>query len=114
VNDLLIVLVKALLGGTLVVAFAVLAETVSPKRFAGLFGAAPAVALSSLTLVLITKNAHDARESAIGMLAGCVGMACYAAATVRLIRDRRVVREPILGLVAWFVPTGAVASLLLL
>jgi hypothetical protein len=34
-------------GGALVVAFALLSETLKPKRFAGLFSAAPAVALAA-------------------------------------------------------------------
>jgi hypothetical protein len=79
----------------------------------GLFSDAPAVAIASLVLVLLTKGAHDARESAIGMLAGCLGMFCYALATVRLLRQGRTLTGSALGFVAWIVPTAAVAALLL-
>ena len=111
--DWLTVVVKALAGGTLVVGFAVLSETLRPKRFAGLFGAAPAVAIAGLVVVLATKGGHEARENCIGMLAGTAGMLTYAAATVRLIRSRRAVLGPALGLIVWAVPTAAIAAFLL-
>jgi len=109
----LTVVIKALAGGSLVIAFAVLSETLEPKRFAGLFGAAPAVAVAGLTVTLATKGAGDARQSAIGMLAGAVGMLLYAACTVRLMRDDRGVAGPVAGLVTWAAPTALIAALLL-
>ena len=78
--------VKGLLGGGLVVAFALLSETLRPKRFAGLFSAAPAVALAGMSVSLLAKGSHDVRESAIAMVAGCIGMAAYALAAVPLLR----------------------------
>jgi uncharacterized membrane protein (GlpM family) len=112
-GDAGIVLLKGLAGGSLVVAFAVLSEVVAPKRFAGLFGAAPAVAIAGLGLVLLSKGAHDARENSIGMIAGCLGMSCYAASTVRLLKHTRARAGTALGMVAWVVPTALIASFLL-
>jgi uncharacterized membrane protein (GlpM family) len=109
----LTVVIKALAGGSLVIALAVLSETLEPKRFAGLFGAAPAVAIAGLTVTLASKGAGDARQSAIGMLAGAVGMLLYAACTVHLIRDDRGVAGPVAGLVTWAAPTALIAALLL-
>jgi hypothetical protein len=54
----LILISKGLAGGGLVVAFAVISECLTPKRFAGLFSAAPAVALAGLTITLLDKGAH--------------------------------------------------------
>src|SRR5437763_12534207 len=42
--------VRFLLGGAVVSAFSVVAEMWEPKTFAGIFGAAPSVALASLAL----------------------------------------------------------------
>jgi uncharacterized membrane protein (GlpM family) len=108
-HEVLILAVKGLAGGCLVVAFALLSECLSPKRFAGLFGAAPAVALAGLAIVLLDKGAHDAHQQAVGMLAGCAGMIAYAGATIALLRRLRASRAAALGLVAWVVPAALVA-----
>jgi len=108
-HEVLVLAVKGLAGGCLVAAFALLSECLSPKRFAGLFGAAPAVALAGLAIVLLDKGAHDAHQQAVGMLAGCAGMIAYAAATIPLLRRLRASRAAALGLVAWVVPAAVVA-----
>ena len=46
-RDVLLLLVRVVAGGVLVVAFAMLADMLKPKMFAGLFGAAPSVATAS-------------------------------------------------------------------
>lgn len=113
-KEALIVLLKGLVGGSLVVAFALLSEALEPKRFAGLFGAAPAIAIPSLAIVLITKGRHDAQASTVGMLAGCLGMLCYALATIGLLRSRL---PPIacsaVGMLAWVASTAGLAAVLL-
>jgi uncharacterized membrane protein (GlpM family) len=108
-HEVLILAVKGLVGGCLVVAFALLSESLAPKRFAGLFGAAPAVALAGLTIVIIDKGAHDAHQQAVGMLAGCAGMIVYAASTVPLLRRMRASRAAGLALVAWVLPAAVIA-----
>ena len=45
-------LFRFLAGGIVVSAFAVLGDVLRPKSFAGLFGAAPSVALATLSLAL--------------------------------------------------------------
>jgi hypothetical protein len=45
-------LIRFLAGGLVVSAFAVLGDVLRPKSFAGLFGAAPSVALATLGLAL--------------------------------------------------------------
>lgn len=109
IHDLLILIVKGLAGGGLVVAFAIVSEVLEPKRFAGLFSAAPAVALTGLTIVLLDKGAHDAHESAVGMIAGSAGMVAYAAAAVVLLRRMRASRAAVAALGAWVVVAAVVA-----
>ena len=45
-------------GGIAVSAFAVLGDTLRPKSFAGLFGAAPSIALATLLITLSQKGAQ--------------------------------------------------------
>src|ERR1700683_1364915 len=47
---------RFLLGGLIVSAFAVVGDVLRPKGFAGLFGAAPSVALATLSLTLLTQG----------------------------------------------------------
>jgi hypothetical protein len=43
---------RFLLGGLIISAFAVVGDILRPRGFAGLFGAAPSVALATLTLTM--------------------------------------------------------------
>ncbi len=108
-HDVLILLVKGLAGGCLVLVFALLSEMLSPKRFAGLFGAAPAVALAGLTIVLLDKGSHDAHQNAVGMIAGAGGMIAYAAVAVTLLRRMRATTAAATALTAWFAVAGGLA-----
>ena len=110
----MILIIKAFAGGALVVAFAVLSEGLSPKRFAGLFSAAPAVALAGLAVLVLDKGAHDAHESAVGMLAGSAGMIAYAAAVVPLLRRTRARRASVAALGAWTLAASLAALPVLL
>jgi hypothetical protein len=101
VHEVLILTIKAVAGGGLVVAFALLSEVLSPKRFAGLFSAAPAVAIAGLTVVLLDKGPHAAHENAVGMIAGSAGMVAYAAAAVPLLRRWRASVAAVVALGAW-------------
>ena len=47
-------LVRFLVGGVVVSAFAMLSDVLRPKSFAGLFGAAPSVALATLGIAVGT------------------------------------------------------------
>ena len=108
-HDVLILAVKGVAGGTLVTAFALLSQGLSPKRFAGLFSAAPAVAIAGLTIALLDKGGHEAHQSAVGMIAGAAGMVAYAAVAVQLLKRLRASRAALVSLGAWFIVTGVVA-----
>jgi uncharacterized membrane protein (GlpM family) len=108
VSDVIAVIAKGLCGGALVVAFALLSEMVKPKRFAGLFGAAPAIAIAGLAITLVTKGAHDAREASTGMLAGCAGMVACAAAAVLALKRMRPLLGALLSVGVWCVVAALV------
>ena len=71
-------LVRALIGGLVVSAFAQLGDLFKPKRFAGLFGAAPSVALASLALTAAHKGHAYAAVEARSMVAGAAAFLAYA------------------------------------
>jgi hypothetical protein len=88
VNDVVVLGVKALNGGLFVTAFAFVAEVLEPKRFAGLFAAAPSVALANLLVVAFAKGRTDAVANSAGMLIGAGAFAAAAIVGVRLCARR--------------------------
>jgi len=79
-NDALTLLVKAVNGGLFVVLFAVIGEVLVPRRFSGVFAAAPSVALANLTVIGFTKGTHVIGVEGAGMAVGAVALvvACLA------------------------------------
>jgi uncharacterized membrane protein (GlpM family) len=92
-------LVRFILGGLVVAAFAVVGDVLRPKRFAGIFGAAPAVALSTLVLVFMDQGAQDAAVMGRSMMAGAAGFLVYSV-VVALAVDH-------LDLPGWLLAGGA-------
>jgi hypothetical protein len=91
VNSVVLIVLRGLAGGALVVLFALLAEVLSPKAFAGLFSAAPSVAFASLALTIGFENVAKARTEATGMVLGGIGMvASCVFATVAIPRLKAV------------------------
>lgn len=84
---------KAVNGAVFVVLFALIAEMLSPKRFAGLLSAAPSVALANLTVIVVAKGHPEAAADTRGMLvgSGALVFACLVGAPfVRRWGARRV------------------------
>jgi hypothetical protein len=72
------ILLRMIIGGTLVSAFALLGDIFKPKRFAGLFGAAPSVALATLALTAETQGKLYAAIEARSMVAGAIAFFVYS------------------------------------
>ncbi len=72
---------RFLIGGTVVSFFAVLGEIFRPKSFAGLFGAAPSIALATLGLTIAHDGKAYAAIEARSMIFGAIAFFCYASAT---------------------------------
>ena len=85
---------RFLIGGTLVSLFALIADVLKPKGFAGLFGAAPAVALATLTLTILSKGKLYAALEARSMIAGAAAFLLYAIACVYFIGMRHAKTAP--------------------
>jgi uncharacterized membrane protein (GlpM family) len=101
---------KGLAGGALVVTFALLSEALRPKRFAGLFAAAPAVAIAGLTVTVVTKGAVEARDASFGMIAGSAGLVAYAMATVVLLKRVRPLVASGVAISVWLAVAVIVAQ----
>ena len=72
------ILVRLFVGGVVVSVFATLGDLLKPKSFAGLFGAAPSVALATLGLTVATEGASYAATEARSMMAGAIAFMAYA------------------------------------
>jgi hypothetical protein len=72
-------LLRFLIGGLVVSLFAILGDIFRPKSFAGLFGAAPSIALATLGLTIHHNGKLYAAVETRSMIAGAVAMAAYAA-----------------------------------
>jgi hypothetical protein len=70
--------VRFLVGGVLVSAFAMLGDILRPKSFAGLFGAAPSVALATLGIAVYRHGADYAAQQSWAMTAGAIALAVYS------------------------------------
>ncbi len=69
---------RFLIGGVIVSFFAVLAEIFRPKSFAGLFGAAPSIALATIGITISSHGKAYAAIEARSMILGAIAFFCYA------------------------------------
>jgi uncharacterized membrane protein (GlpM family) len=92
-------------GGSIVSLFAVLGDVLKPKSFAGLFGAAPSVALGTLGLTIVTDGKLYAAQEARSMLAGALALFFYCSVTTRLIMKYKLhaASASISAIVIWLV-----------
>ncbi len=77
------------IGGVAVSAFAVLGDMFRPKSFAGLFGAAPSVALATLALALAKQGADYAAIEGRSMVIGGTAMCLYSILVCQLMKRAR-------------------------
>ena len=72
--------IRFVVGGAIVSFFAVIAEVCRPKSFAGLFGAAPSVALTTIGIAIAQHGKIYATTEARSMIFGAIAFFIYAAA----------------------------------
>jgi hypothetical protein len=82
--------VRFVVGGLIVSVFALIGDTLRPKSFAGLFGAAPSVALATLGLTISMNGKPYAAQEARSMIAGSLALFLYALVTMWLILKWRL------------------------
>jgi hypothetical protein len=74
--------VRFLLGGVIVSVFSVVGDVFEPKTFAGLFGAAPSIALTTLALAYAHGGAGEVATLGRSMMLGGVAFYVYGATCV--------------------------------
>lgn len=63
---------RFLIGGLVVTLFAIIGDVLRPKSFAGLFGAAPSIALVTLGLTIARNGSQHAATESRSMILGAV------------------------------------------
>jgi hypothetical protein len=82
-------LIRFLAGGILVSAFAMLGDALRPKSFAGLFGAAPSVALATLSRALWKEGADYVSIEGRSKILGALALAGYSLLVCQLLMRAR-------------------------
>lgn len=101
---------RFVIGGAIVSLFAVIAEVFRPKSFAGLFGAAPSIALTTIGIAIAQHGKDYAALEARSMILGAIAFFIYASiASWLLFRHKAKALPTTLGLL----PVWLFASLAL-
>jgi Protein of unknown function (DUF3147) len=104
--SILVVATKPLLGGLAVVGFSLVGHAGQPKRFAGVFSAAPSVAVASLAITVVSKGADGAVPYARGMLIGSAGMLAYCLISLYFIERLHALLGSIVAWLIWLAVAG--------
>lgn len=107
-KEAVVIGLRAIAGGSLVVAFALISDRLKPKTLAGVFSGAPSVALASLAVTAVVMGSGKAAEAATSMFAGAAGMVAFCAVAVLIEQRLGSVASSALAWLAWAVTAGAV------
>lgn len=96
--------IRFLVGGLVVSVFAIIGDACQPKSFAGLFGAAPSVALATLGLAVISDGKLYASINARSMIGGAVALFLYSLAVSRVLKSGKwsALRATSVLIFGWF------------
>jgi hypothetical protein len=81
---------RFLIGGAVISMFALLGDALRPKSFAGLFGAAPSIALATVGMTIAREGKGYAATEGRSMVVGAVAFCLYAYAVSRVLVRWRV------------------------
>jgi hypothetical protein len=106
-------LLRFIAGGGAVSAFAALGDILRPKSFAGLFGAAPSIALATILITLWKKGALFVAVEGRSMIVGAFALAAYSWTVCILLKKFMMSSwtATTLALVAWFVVAFGITSI---
>jgi hypothetical protein len=93
--------------------FAALGDTLQPKSFAGLFGAAPSIALATLFITVSQRGAAFAALEGRSMIAGAFALAAYSWTVGVLLKKCMMssLAATILAFVVWITVAFGIASI---
>jgi uncharacterized protein DUF3147 len=97
------ILIRVVVGGIIVSIFAMIGDVLKPKTFAGLFGAAPSVALATIALTVKSEGSTYAAVQARSMILGAVAFFLYAWTVCHLLLagKRSALKTTVLALPLW-------------
>ena len=97
-------IVRFLVGGAVVSVFAMAGDMLKPKSFAGLFGAAPSVALATLGLTIASNGLSYAQMEARSMMAGAIALFAYASVVswVMMRKELKALMVTVCAMPIWF------------
>ena len=101
-SAVLLVAIKALVGGTMVVGFAAIGELVRPRGLAGLFAAAPSVAIGSLAITALASSSSSAADQLTGMVAGAAALTAYCLVGTESVKRFGAMNGAVTAIVPWF------------
>ena len=95
-------------------AFATFGDTLRPKSFAGLFAAAPSIAIATLLITLSHKGAPYAAVEGRSMIVGAFALAAYSWVVSVLLKKFMLSTwtATMAALVVWFVAALGVSAAL--
>jgi uncharacterized membrane protein (GlpM family) len=104
-NQPMQILFRFIIGGLVVSLFAAFGDAVKPKSFAGLFAAAPSVAMATLGLTIMTEGKLFVAAETRSMIFGALSLFLYAAAAIRLMMKYKLDAAPaaISALAVWMI-----------
>jgi len=106
--------IRFIIGGLVVSLFSVISDLFKPKTFAGLFGAAPSVALASLVLTALKHSKQTAALEARSMIIGALALLIYATFVSYLVLKFRLsaLWLSLSGLVLWLAVAAGLWSVM--
>jgi uncharacterized membrane protein (GlpM family) len=96
-----VLLLRGMAGGALVVVFSLLGELLRPKSFAGIFAAAPSIAIASLLITTGVRGETAVHESVLGMVAGAVSLVAACVVAIDSVKRFRAPRGSLAAIGVW-------------
>lgn len=96
-------MLRFVIGGLVVSAFALIGSVFKPKSFAGLFGASPSIALASLILAITREGRQYCAIETRSMMAGAAALFVYCQLASWLLMRRKMpaLKSTLIALPAW-------------
>ena len=95
-------LIRFVVGGLFVSAFAALGDILRPRSFAGLFAAAPSIAIATLLITFLKEGSAYTATEARSMIIGSLALLVYSLISCQLMK-----RFELPGLLSTVLASGA-------
>ena len=106
---------RFMFGGLVVSLFAIIGDLLRPKSFAGLFGAAPSVALATLSLAFWKHGGDYVAIEGRSMILGSIALATYSFVVCQLLMraDWSALKATLAALAIWLVAAASLKQVLI-